>query len=427
MSILLALSFLACKDGGAVDDTQDSVEVVNTPPVIESVTLSPDLPLTADAVVATVVSSDADGDTLTTSYAWTVNGQAVGTDSDTLPADLSVKDQRVVVTVTVDDGTDSVSLESGQLLIGNTLPVLESVGIGPEGATTRDDLICLVPSEPTDADPDKLKLSILWMQNGVEVSPLGADQVYPGDHVLASQTEGDDVWSCEVSVSDGEASVSQSAEITLPPSKEVLLIWDVTDIATPDLVETLQVAGLSVTYSDTDENSFDGTNPSLAGFDSVLHLNGTTYESDMPEAGQQALVDFVNAGGGYVHTEWIAYERNATLGTILALERTGGQEGLAHTYTISSSHPVVASVPATFTTVGYCGGNTGTVSNGATALATVPEFGDAVAVNEIGTGRVVGFAHAGNYGNQDMDPSEYCLADPNLLQMLVDGLYWTTD
>ena len=436
MSILLALSLFACKgdayqDRGDNDDTGTDTAAQNTAPVIESISLSPELALTADAIVATVVSSDADEDPLTTSYAWTVDGQAAGGDTDTLPAELSAKGQVVVVKATVEDASESVSQESEPLTIANTLPVLESVRIGPAGATTRDDLRCNVPTDPTDADGDALTGSIIWMQNGKVVSPLGKDRVYPGDTVLASQTEGDDLWSCEVSISDGEASVAQSAQITLPPSKEVLIIWDVEDVGTPTLIAAFEKDGLSVTLSDTDEDSFDGTNPALASFDAVVHLSGTTYAATMDKYGQQALVDFVNAGGGYIHTEWSAYEVDyaslSILSSVLALQRDSGTEGIGQSYTVTSAHPVVANVPKSFTTVGYCGGNIGTVANGATAVATSTEFGDAVAVNEVGAGRVVGFAHAGNYQYGEVDPAEYCFADPNLVQMMVDAVQWTLE
>ena len=84
-------------------------------------------------------------------------------------------------------------------------------------------------------------------------------------------------------------------------------------------------------------------------------------------------------------------------------------------------------VPTNFSTTGYCGGNIGVAVKGATALATEAIFGDAVAVMEVGAGRIVGFAHAANYQNEDSDPSEYCLADPNLLQLMVDSVYWTLE
>ena len=430
MSFLLAMSFLACKGGGSSDDTQDSVSG-NSPPVIQSLTLSPELALTADAVVAKVVADDADGDTLSTGYAWFVDGQAAGTDSDTLPADLSAKGQSVTVTVTVDDGSESVSMDSSSLVIANTLPVLEEVRLGPSQATSSDELRCNAPVAPTDADGDTLSGSVVWRQNGVEVSPLGADRNYPGDTVLASQTNPDDIWSCELSISDGQATVSQSAEITLPPAIEVLLIWDVTDLGTPYLVQALRDAGLRVTLSATDENGFDGSNPSLAPFDVVVHLNGTTYASNMEESGQQALVDFVNDGGGYLHTEWNAYEVSDTTGAetlsgIQLLARTSGASKAMHDYSVTAIHPVVANVPSTFTTTGTCGGNVGSATNGGTVVATTPEFGDAVVVGEIGDGRVVGFAHAANFSD-DISAGFLCLSDANVLQMMVDAAIWTAE
>ncbi len=432
MTVLLALSFLACKDGFSIEDTQGNTASENSAPVIERISLSPELALTADSIVATVVSSDADGDSLTTTYAWSVDGQAAGTDSDTLAADLSAKGQKLTLQVTVGDGTESVSDTSEPLIIANTLPVIQSVRIGPPGATNRDDLFCSLPTPPSDADQDELTGTIVWTQNGIEVSALGADQVFAGDTILALQTEGDDVWSCRVTISDGEAQVTQSAEVTLPPSLEVLIIWDNAGLGTPGLVQALENAGLNVTLSDTDEISFTGKNPSLTNFDAVVHLNGTTYTGVMTESGQQALVNFVNAGGGYLHTEWNAYEvaantNAATLASIQTLSRVSGSEALGHDYSVITAHPVVANVPTNFSTTGYCGGNIGVAVKGATALATEAIFGDAVAVMEVGAGRIVGFAHAANYQNEDSDPSEYCLADPNLLQLMVDSVYWTLE
>lgn len=432
MSLIL-LSVLACKDGSSSDDTAspEDTEVPNSAPVIDGITLGPAGAQTSDAIVAAVVSSDVDGDTLTTTYAWTLDGQAIGTDSDTLPAELTAKGQSVAVSVTVDDGSESASMDSEALVIANTAPIAEGATINPEAPTTRDDLTCRLSAPPSDADGDTLTQSFVWTQNGVEVAAQGQTNT-AGDTVLASQTDGEDTWACVVSVSDGEDSVSQRAEITLPPSPEVLVIWDVETLGTPLLVSALETAGLNVTLSDTDENGFDGSNPSLADYDAVVHLNGTTYGGSMPVAGQEALVDFVNAGGGYLHTEWNAYEVQYTSGSdtmasIQALARSSGNEAYGHSYTVTTTHPVVANVPSTFTTTGYCGGNVGTATNGATAIATETVFGDAVAVNEVGAGRVVGFAHAANYVNEDRDPAEYCMADPNLLQMMVDGVYWTLE
>ena len=155
-----------------------------------------------------------------------------------------------------------------------------------------------------------------------------------------------------LSVTTALLATSQTAS-----AQEVLLIYDVTGQCTPDLQTALTNAGMTVTLSDTSETAYNGTNPSPANFDAVIHLNGTTYNTEMPVAGQNALVDYVvNDGGGFIHTEWDAYEiddRNRMLAMepITILERTSGREGTNMQYNITasqSSHPVVENVPSTF-------------------------------------------------------------------------------
>ena len=90
-----------------------------------------------------------------------------------------------------------------------------------------------------------------------------------------------------------------------PPN--VLIIWDNSSSYsnTLSLKSALENEGFTVSLSSTNESSYNGTNPALSSYGAVIHLNGTTYNSDMPSGGQNALVDFVNTQGGlYIHTEW---------------------------------------------------------------------------------------------------------------------------
>ena len=54
-----------------------SLTVINNPPVVDSLLLAPAPLRTADALTATVVASDADGDAVTLDYEWSVNGVVV--------------------------------------------------------------------------------------------------------------------------------------------------------------------------------------------------------------------------------------------------------------------------------------------------------------------------------------------------------------
>ncbi len=221
-------------------------------------------------------------------------------------------------------------------------------------------------------------------------------------------------------------SVLLSASPALAQS-QVLLLWDVDDYRTQGLVDALTTAGLVVTLADTDETQYDGTNPDPTGFDVVLHLNGTTYNDEMPQAGQIALVDFVAAGGGFIHTEWDVHEYGEVgwlqdMGDLLLFDWSSGRDG-ALAYTVvagQEGHPVMANVPASFGFI--AGANVGGLhvfaSDPATELMTDDAGSAAVAVREWGAGRIVGFNHAGNYASLET------LLDANVQQLFVDGVMW---
>lgn len=109
----------------ANDGTQDgptgtaTVTIRNALPSVTDVTVGP-----ADATVETPLTctvsnaSDAEGDPLVLTYAWTVDGVAAGDGTDTLPAGAALPGQDVVCTATVDDGYDAVPFESAAFQIG---------------------------------------------------------------------------------------------------------------------------------------------------------------------------------------------------------------------------------------------------------------------------------------------------------------------
>ncbi len=184
----------------------------------------------------------------------------------------------------------------------------------------------------------------------------------------------------------------------------VLLIWDVKSQQTEALANALRSGGYEVVYSDTDETLYNGKNPALTGFDVVVHLNGTTFETEMNVAGQRAIVEFVRHGGGYIGHEWNAYEisngRMLKMRDLVLFDRDSGYMG---PITIKKSlqataHPVVWEVPTTFTMAGSS--NIGHVhkfaEDPAMVLATDQNGNDAIAVC-FDLGRVVNFHHGGNW------------------------------
>jgi len=213
-----------------------------------------------------------------------------------------------------------------------------------------------------------------------------------------------------------------------PVSCGVLLIWDDMGSYTPNLVSALQAAGMTVTLSATDKNGYTGANPSPYGFGCVILLDGTTYGSDMPVSGQQALVAYVQNGGGFIETEWAAYDlmdENLLqyMRDLILFDRVSGWEA-PNTYTLVSGmggHPVMAGVPASFSfQTGYNIGPAHTfATNPVTVLMRDSMGSDAVAVRQFGAGHVVGFNHAGNYYGYN------ALSDANIQKLFVNAASWS--
>ncbi len=210
----------------------------------------------------------------------------------------------------------------------------------------------------------------------------------------------------------------------------VLLIWDIQGAQTDSLKKSLEESGIKVILSHTSESTYDGTNPSLQGVDVVVHLNGATYQSEMPLAGQQALLDFVREGGGYIHHEWNAYQLSVgqmqAMRDLILFDRKSGYSGQMTITRVKEqqSHPVVWEVPPTFQITG--GANIGQVhafeQNQAVVLATDDRDSDAIAVREFGLGRIVGFHHAGNWNW--LAPGDKTLDSRHARRLFVDAVLW---
>jgi hypothetical protein len=206
---------------------------------------------------------------------------------------------------------------------------------------------------------------------------------------------------------------------------DVLIIYDTTGGSTPSLKTALEGAGYTVDLSAVAEDSWNGTNPSPSSYDAVIHLNGSTYSTEMPSAGQSALLNYVQGGGGFIHGEWNAYQiddagQMTAMTPITLLERTSGDNG-TRTYTLSTSHPVVANVSSSFSLApaGYNIGSARSFSTDpSTVLATDEDGNDAIVVRSYGSGRVVGLSNAGNWNGYSI------LADTNMQQVYIDAVDW---
>jgi len=206
----------ASDDGSPVSA---SATIGNTPPVVSSLSLSPEEAYTDDTVTAAIATSDVDGDSVSVGYAWTVDGVAVGETSGSLSG-LSYfdKGQMVAVTVTPSDGVISGTPVSDSLTVLDSPPTAPSVAILPHTPSVDSgDLLCTIESDSTDADGDSVVYGFDWTVDGEDYLTgggadtgagwLGAeDSIYSGDTVPEEDLDSGQEWVCEVTPDDGAGS-----------------------------------------------------------------------------------------------------------------------------------------------------------------------------------------------------------------------------
>ena len=211
----------------------------------------------------------------------------------------------------------------------------------------------------------------------------------------------------------------------------VLVLADADTPGTAALASALRAAGHTVTVRPAPEFTWDGTNPPLAGFDVVIHLDGSTYSAPLPGTAQAALVAFVRNGGGFIGGQWNGYELGSQQGMtdlILQLWNTGNDQDCGQcivTYNVEAaqaSHPLLADIPPSFTFFadGHSAGQQVFYETGpSTVLMRIPAGGPAVLVRNLGNGRVVNFSIAPNY------LSSQTLQDPNIQHLYANAVAWT--
>ncbi|MGE5690197.1 MAG: OmpL47-type beta-barrel domain-containing protein [Pseudomonadota bacterium] len=285
-------------DGTAVTDSET---VANSAPTA-TVALSPGAPTTNELVTAAATTGDLDGDTVTLTYVWKVDGTTVKTTSgsssltDTLDlaqAGNGDKGQTVSVEVTPDDGSVTGADASDAAVVANSAPVLAAVSI-VEGAPRTNDTLT-VSYTASDADGDTLTPTRQWRRNGAD---LGGQTAASLDLSAAGNGDRGDQLAVRVSVSDGSASSGPltSAAVTVQNTAPTVVSATI-DQATPATADALTV---TVVTSDPDgdartvayqwaKNGVDRFGETASGYDLGLIGNG--------DRGDQVAVRVVASDG----------------------------------------------------------------------------------------------------------------------------------
>jgi putative Ig domain-containing protein len=144
----------------------------NTPPVVNSVSVTPSSPRTGDTLTANVDASDPDGDPLTYSYQWRKNGADIsGADGATL--DLSVagngdKSDTITVRVTASDGSAaSAPVTSAEVTVANSPPAFNQDLV--DRTDTEGDAVSL-SAGANDPDGDALTYAASGLPVGLSIN-----------------------------------------------------------------------------------------------------------------------------------------------------------------------------------------------------------------------------------------------------------------
>ena len=161
----LTCTATADDDDGGTDTGTASATVINTDPVVTTVTVTPSSGQVGDTLTCAATATDADGGAPTLTYSWT-DGSTASTytlvDSDD-PGDI------VTCTVTATDADGGTDTGSASATVTNTDPVLGTVSISPASANNDDTLTCAASA--TDADGGTPTVTYAW--SGSSAGSLG--------------------------------------------------------------------------------------------------------------------------------------------------------------------------------------------------------------------------------------------------------------
>ena len=186
----------------------DTISVlVNTPPVVDSIQLTPSTVYASDSLTVSATLSDQDGNTTTPYYQWYENGILTPYTTTTIPSsELDVGDVWTV-RVTPDDGFHPGIPEEASITVSNSIPVVQNVSISPN-ATVYNDTMLTCSAIATDAD-QTVTPTFEWAVNGSMYTGVSLDLATVGASV------GDTV-TCTANVIDAQgASASLSSIVVI--------------------------------------------------------------------------------------------------------------------------------------------------------------------------------------------------------------------
>ena len=176
--------------------SETSASKTNSPPVITSVTISPEKPTIGSDLSLSVQSSHPEGNPITYQFQWIRNDEEiVGENQPSLGKGTLRKGDLIRVRVTPSDGkVTGEPFLSSPVKIHNAPPVIQEVWIEPKVAYVTDNLKAIVKA--SDLEGDFIYYNYQWEKNGSILSDekkeiLEKGRFKKGDSIVVSVTPDD--------------------------------------------------------------------------------------------------------------------------------------------------------------------------------------------------------------------------------------------
>ena len=204
--------------------TSSSIQILNSVPNLDSASISAGEVTTDENISVSSTMSDADGDSLTMSLKWYLDGtlQPEYNNQAMLSAQLTNKGDIWTAVVEAFDGSEtSTTSQTFTVQILNSEP---TISLELDDEVTSQDILTL-DALVADRDEDVIEtVSITWYRNGFRESSLDNATTVPSTYLGPGQE-----WSVEMVVTDGEVIVVSEASVIIDNAPPLAVISVLTD------------------------------------------------------------------------------------------------------------------------------------------------------------------------------------------------------
>jgi DNA-binding beta-propeller fold protein YncE len=227
-------------------DLLAAVRLMNTAPVIDSVTLAPSSPNTNDLLQSSVAAHDVDGDPLTYTYEWLRNGTPIA-GASAASFDLSVaghgdRGDTITVRVTASDGQAPSAPATASVTVADSAPTASVV---LDMTSPRTNQVITATATGSDADGDSLTYTFTWKVNGAvrgTVSSPSPSSSY--DLAVAGNGDRGQTVLVEVFASDGslQSTTASASAVVVNSAPTVTVSLNNTSPRSDDILVATAVA-----------------------------------------------------------------------------------------------------------------------------------------------------------------------------------------